>query len=54
MSAQLVDRTYSGGTRFTLVECQECLLVLNSGHHYPPKDRHHAEKLADQHNAERH
>lgn len=43
-----LDRT------FHMVECVDCLIVLNSGHHYPADARHLAQKLADEHNAEHH
>lgn len=37
---------------FWIVECQPCLVVLNSGHHYT--DQALAQRLAEAHNAEVH
>jgi hypothetical protein len=56
MSAELIERTYAvSGTPFVLVQCWDCLAVLNSGHHYTgPAGRVHAQRLADEHNAEHH
>ena len=55
MTAQLVPHQYAvSGRPFVIVECRECLVVLNSGHHYMPEHQHHAQRLADEHNAEHH
>lgn len=58
MAARLYPHLYHRtGKEFWIVKCQECLVVLNSGHHYQadrPGDREHAEQLAAEHNAERH
>ena len=54
MTATLNDHTYTSGKRFCTVECDDCLTVLNSGHHYTDENRHHAETLAARHNAEFH
>lgn len=33
--AEVIERTYPiSGRTFYTVECQHCLVVLNSGHHY--------------------
>jgi hypothetical protein len=53
MTARLVPIEYASGTHH-MVECRECLVILNSGHHYPPTATHHAQRLADEHNAEHH
>jgi hypothetical protein len=54
-NAHLVARTYKSGRAFFTVECDTCLAVLNSGHHYDAdRDRGHAEKLAEDHNLANH
>lgn len=52
--AEVVERRYVSTRRFFTVECVECGVVLNSGHHYREQDRDHAEALADQHNQRLH
>lgn len=55
MSARVIDRTYpSSGQAFSTVECEACLVVLNSGHHYHERDRHFAEIAAAHHNEVHH
>ena len=52
--AKLIEGTYSSGRKYYTVECGECHVVLNSGHHYGPLHIHFAYELAEQHNAEHH
>ena len=61
MPARLVDSAHRDGygraeldERFCTVQCDECLVVLNSGHHYIDDARHHAVNLARKHNLEHH
>jgi len=55
MSAKLVQGKYnSTGATFYTVECRECFTVLNSGHHYLPDGKVHAERLAEEHNTGHH
>lgn len=53
--AQVIPRQYpTSGRAFFTVECAECLVVLNSGHHYRSSDLDHAWRLAAQHDAVHH
>ena len=52
--ARLERREYSGGRAFWLVRCDKCSRMLNSGHHYNGHELEHAQRLADEHNAEVH
>lgn len=54
MSASVREHQYAAGSFFYTVECDECLTILNSGHHYPPGQRPFADALAEAHNAEHH
>lgn len=45
---------HASGVRYVTVQCDDCLVVLNSGHHYDDDARHHAQALADEHNARHH
>lgn len=51
--AQLVHSTYASGLPYVIVQCDDCGTVMNSGHHYDPREPH-AQAAADQHNAEHH
>lgn len=53
-TARLVRHEYSSGRAFWTVECQSCLVSLNSGHHYQEPNLPHAEALAARHNREQH
>lgn len=50
--ARLIERRYSSGESFWTVECQDCGVVLDSGH--PVKNLEHARNLLAKHNAEAH
>jgi hypothetical protein len=59
--AVLREHTYRDGygrdhcaRPFFTVECPPCGSVLNSGHHYTAEHKHHAQALADEHNAKHH
>lgn len=53
MTAVLVEHRYHVSDRvFYIVECRDCLAVLNSGHHY--FDRPLAQELAATHNDANH
>lgn len=54
MGAYLVEHHYSHGVPFWMVQCDLCGCVLNSGHHYLAEQAHHADRLAEAHNTERH
>jgi hypothetical protein len=55
MAASLVEHEYHvSSRRFYIVECRECLAVLNSGHHYSEDAHPHAERLATEHNTTHH
>lgn len=51
-TARVVNRTYASGRLYWTVECDECLVVLNSGHHYNARTL--AQRDADEHNAREH
>jgi len=50
--AKPMEREYRGGRRFWTVQCNACMAVLNSGHHY--YDRSQAVECAIHHNIEVH
>jgi hypothetical protein len=54
IGAHLTPIQYGSLGTHHMVECRECLVILNSGHHYPPTATHHAQRLAGEHNAEHH
>lgn len=54
MAANLREHHYVSGRPFFTVECDECNVVLNSGHHYTEINRRHAEALVFEHNDEHH
>jgi hypothetical protein len=61
MNAHVTNHVYRDGYRrpghdrpFHMVRCDSCLWVLNSGHHYSPEHVTNAQRLADEHNTERH
>lgn len=55
MPAVLVEHRYHvSDRRFFIVECRECLAVLNSGHHYSEQGAAFAESLASEHNGTHH
>ena len=53
-----MPKVYNGLTDmarpFYTVRCDECLVVLNSGHYYYEHETHLAQLLADRHNVEVH
>lgn len=58
-TAHVTDHVYRDGygrsrldKPFYMVQCDECMVVLNSGHHWT--DRALAQRWADEHNAEKH
>lgn len=52
MAAQIDPKVYDNGRAFYIASCRECLIVLNSGHHYLSRDDAQAE--CDRHNASAH
>jgi hypothetical protein len=48
--ARIVRHTYSHGEVFLTVQCDDCLVVLNSGHHYGADHERFAAALAIGHN----
>lgn len=55
MSARILTHQYHlTGRNYFTVQCDECLVVLNSGHHYADNELAHAADLASAHNAEQH
>jgi hypothetical protein len=48
------DRPGNSQRSYYTVQCDECLVVLNSGHHYEDESKHYALKLADEHNSTTH
>lgn len=52
--AEVIRHVYLNGIDFYTVECDQCLIVLNSGHHYRFADLGDAFKLADDHNDQEH
>ena len=54
MPAYVSDHVSSTGYCWSNVMCHECQAILNSGHQYPPRHRHFAQALADEHNAKFH
>ena len=53
-NAELIERHYSSGKTYYIVECYSCHIVLNSGHHYTFENVHHAEALVLNHNTNVH
>lgn len=43
------ERKYATGREFFIVQCDQCHLALNSGHHYSLRDLPHAVRLAVEH-----
>lgn len=42
------------GRKYFTVQCDQCLVVLNSGHHYAENELAHAAELANEHNTQHH
>ena len=56
MTAKLIPLPGESGARYVTVDCDECGISLNSGHHYSAHfpGRKFAEALMDAHNEEHH